>query len=155
MKSKLNSHSTPQTALDNRKPRNALQCDAGGSKEESEQNLARFVTSPQLAAYRVIGSTEAKSGLGDQIDVPHLIEQLRREAIAVNRGDLAHAESMLTNQATALQSVFARLTERAMASDTIVAFEANMRMALRAQSQSEVGESAPGQRPVIGCTAAT
>lgn len=39
------------------------------------------------------------------------------------------------NQATALQSLFARLAERGMGSDMVPAFEANMRMALRAQSQ--------------------
>ena len=39
------------------------------------------------------------------------------------------------NQATALQSLFARLAERGMGCDHAPAFEANMRMALRAQSQ--------------------
>ncbi len=39
------------------------------------------------------------------------------------------------NQATALQSLFARLAERSMSCDHIPGFEANMRMALRAQSQ--------------------
>ena len=39
------------------------------------------------------------------------------------------------NQATALQSLFSRLADRAMRCDTYPAFEANMRMALRAQSQ--------------------
>ena len=39
------------------------------------------------------------------------------------------------NQATSLQSLFARLTERAMAHSEIPGFDANMRMALRAQSQ--------------------
>jgi hypothetical protein len=42
---------------------------------------------------------------------------------------------MLMNQATALQSLFARLAERGMSCDTVVPFEANLRMALRAQSQ--------------------
>jgi hypothetical protein len=46
-----------------------------------------------------------------------------------------HAEAMLMNQATALQSLFTRLAERAMTCDQVVPFEANMRMALRAQSQ--------------------
>jgi len=39
------------------------------------------------------------------------------------------------NQATALQSLFARLAERGMGCDHVPGFEANMRMALRAQSQ--------------------
>ena len=42
---------------------------------------------------------------------------------------------MLMNQATALQTLFARLAERGMGNDNVGPFEANMRMALRAQSQ--------------------
>lgn len=42
---------------------------------------------------------------------------------------------MLMNQATALQSLFARLAERGMGCDHAPAFEVNMRMALRAQLQ--------------------
>jgi hypothetical protein len=53
----------------------------------------------------------------------------------VNRGDLSQAEAMLMNQATALQSLFARLAERGMSCDSAPAFEINMRMALRAQNQ--------------------
>ena len=63
------------------------------------------------------------------------METLRDQARAVNRGDLTQAEAMLSNQATALQNLFARLAERAISCDTVVPFEVNMRMALRAQSQ--------------------
>jgi hypothetical protein len=63
------------------------------------------------------------------------MEQLRVQTAAVNRGDLERAVAMLMNQATALQSLFARLAERGMGCDQIPGFEANMRMALRAQSQ--------------------
>lgn len=43
---------------------------------------------------------------------------------------------MLANQATALQSLFTRLTEKALVAEYMDHFEAYMRMALRAQSQS-------------------
>lgn len=105
------------------------------SKEEALRKLSVLVISPELAASRAIGATEQKSGLGDLIDVPALMEQLRQQAAVVNRGDLSQAEAMLMNQATALQSLFARLAERGMGCDQAPAFEANMRMALRAQSQ--------------------
>ena len=91
--------------------------------------------SPELAALRVIRGAEQKGGNWDSIDVPTLMEQLRVQAAEVNRGDLEQAEAMLMNQAAALQSLFARLAERGMGCDQIPAFEANMRMALRAQSQ--------------------
>ena len=107
----------------------------GDSEEVAARKFSRLATSPELAAYRTINATETKSGFGEHIDVPTLLEQLRDQATAVNRGDLSQAEAMLMNQATALQSLFARLAERAMTHDQIPGFDANMRMALRAQSQ--------------------
>lgn len=105
------------------------------SAEDALRKFSTLVTSPELAAYRAINAAETKSGIGDLIDVPTLLEQLREQAAAVNCGDLSQAEAMLMNQATALQSLFARLAERGMGCDQAPAFEANMRMALRAQSQ--------------------
>ena len=116
-------------------PRKAVECLAGTTADEQGRHYAELVTSPELAAYRVINQVEEKSGIGQGIDVPTLMTHLRDQGKAVNRGDLSQAEAMLMNQATALQSLFARLAERAMGNDTASAFEANMRMALRAQSQ--------------------
>ena len=111
---------------------------AGQSKEEQAREYARMMVSPELAAYRVLSSADSKGsmvGMWGGIDVPSLTDVLRDQAAAVNRGELNHVEAMLMNQATALQSLFARLAERGMSCDTIVPFEANLRMALRAQSQ--------------------
>jgi len=118
-------------------PRKAVpvKSDSAETEEETYRNLAVVTTSPELAAYRVIQHAEQDTVIGKEIDVPILLETLRDQAAAVNRGDMTQAEAMLMNQATALQSLFARLAERAMGSDTITPFEANMRMALRAQSQ--------------------
>ena len=116
-------------------PRKAVECRNGTTEEEQGRHYAELITSPELAAYRVINQVEAKSGVGGGIDVPTLMAHLRDQGKAANKGDLSQAEAMLMNQATALQSLFARLAERAMGNDTISAFEANMRMALRAQSQ--------------------
>lgn len=116
-------------------PRKAVPVHGGKSEEEGGHNYAVLTTSPELAAYRVINGAEQKSGIGELIDVPTLLSTLRDQAAAVNRGDLAQAEAMLMNQATALQSLFARLSERGMSCDQVAGFEANLRMALRAQSQ--------------------
>jgi hypothetical protein len=107
----------------------------GDSEEAVAGKYAALATSPELAAYRVISGAERVSGIGEHLDVPALLEQLREQAADINRGDLAQTEAMLMNQATALQSLFARLAERAMSCDHIPGFEANMRMALRAQNQ--------------------
>jgi hypothetical protein len=116
-------------------PRKAVPVTAGKTEDESGRNYAGVLTSPELAAYRVINGAEIKSGLGDQIDVPSMLAVLRESAARVNAGKLDNAEAMLMNQATALQSLFARLAERAMTHDQIPGFDANMRMALRAQNQ--------------------
>ena len=108
---------------------------ATDSEEEKARQYAAVVTSPELAAYRVINGAEHNSGIGDDIDVPSLIADLRAQGAAVNSGEMRQAEAMLINQATALQSLFARLAERGMASTGLPQFEVNMRLALRAQSQ--------------------
>ena len=105
------------------------------SEEDVAREYSKLAVSPALAAYRVINGAENKSGFGEHIDVPTLLDILRDQSEAVNRGDLSRAEAMLMSQATALQSLFARLAERGMGCDVAPAFEANMRMALRAQSQ--------------------
>lgn len=118
-------------------PRKSVQLFGEATDSEAEQanHYAAMVTSPELAAYRVINGAEIHTGIGADLDVPALMDQLRLQGAAVNRGDLSQAEAMLMNQATALQSLFARLAERGMGGTSLAQFEANMRMALRAQAQ--------------------
>lgn len=118
-------------------PRKAVQVlhEQGDNEEVAARKITAVLTATETAAMRVMQGAENKTGNWDNIDVPALIDQLRDQAAAVNRGDLTQAEAMLINQATALQSLFARLAERGMGCDHAPAFEANMRMALRAQSQ--------------------
>ena len=60
---------------------------------------------------------------------------MRDQGQAANHQDLTQAEAMLLNQATALQSLFARLTEKAFSAKHISEFNDFMRVALRAQNQ--------------------
>ncbi len=115
-------------------PRKAITCQSGPSIDEQGRNYAKLITSAELAAYRVIGMMQPKN-LADEIDTPTLLATLRDQAAAVQGGDLAHAEAMLTNQASSLQALFVRLTERAMEQTQMPNLEGFMRMALRAQSQ--------------------
>ena len=112
-----------------------MHCEDGKTGEERGRNMPRLMTSPELAAYRVINGIEQNSGIEKHLDVPTLMETLRDQAKAVNQGDLAQAEAMLVNQATALQSLFARLTEKAFSATQLPQFDSFMRMALRAQNQ--------------------
>jgi len=112
-----------------------IQCTEGATDKDTGRNIARLTTSPELAAYRVIGAAEAETSLGEFIDVPTLMEQLREQAATVNRGDMSQAEAMLMNQATALQSLFVRLAEASMRASMLPQQETAMRLALKAQSQ--------------------
>ncbi len=92
---------------------------------------AEASTSPEVAAARVLDAV----GAADDCYMPAVLAQLRNEAEAVHRGDLSQPEAMLMNQATALQTLFARLTERALSTADPKALEPLMRLALKAQSQ--------------------
>jgi len=130
----------PRTAESAKYPRKSIPAYAGAGDAELEKARAgtALATSPDAAAYRVIAAAEAKTAIGELIDVPIMLKQLGDQAAAVNRGDMAHAESMLMNQATALQTLFVRLTERALVQDHLLRFETHMRLALRAQNQSRM-----------------
>lgn len=108
------------------------------TKEEQAREYARTMVSPELAAFRVLRGSDSKGdtcNLWDKLDEPSLTDELRAQAEAVNRGEMDRVEAMLINQATGLQNLFARLVGRGMGCDHAPAFEANLRIALRAQSQ--------------------
>jgi hypothetical protein len=122
---------TPETE---KFPRKAIPCESGESIDEQGRSYASLITSPDLAAYRVIGMMQPKN-FSEGIDTPTMLAVLRDQAAAVQRGDLSHAEAMLINQASALQALFVRLSEKAMEQTHMPNLEGFMRMALRAQSQ--------------------
>jgi len=115
-------------------PRKGIPCQSGPSEIEKGRAYASLINSPELGAHRIVSRMQPKN-IADEIDVPGMLETLRDQAAAVQRGDLGHAEGMLINQASALQSLFVRLTEWAMDQSHLPNLEAFMRLALRAQSQ--------------------
>lgn len=127
--------SSPAKPAEVEYPRKTALCITTESGEERGRKYAEMITSPEFAMVRIIAGAEAKSGVGEHIDVPTLMEQLRTQAAAVNDNDLTQAEAVLMNQATALQSLFAHLTVKAMSIEHLPQFEGFMRMALRAQNQ--------------------
>ena len=107
----------------------------GNGKTEAEQNRDRagILLSSEYSAFRVISCAD-KAFMGET-DVKSLIEQFKDQAAAANNGDMKLPEAMLMNQAVALQSLFARLTERGIQQDHMPHLEGFMRLALRAQNQ--------------------
>jgi hypothetical protein len=123
----------PKTQEAEKFPPKALWVLAGRTDDQSHRNLAAVITGPETAAYRVINAAERNSGFGDLIEVPTLLAELGSQAAGVQGGSPAQIEAMLIHQATALQSLFARLLERGMTVEMLPGFEMNMRVALRAQ----------------------
>jgi hypothetical protein len=122
---------------ENEYPRKALRYSAGDNADQTGRNYADLITSPEVAAYRAINACEDKQ-VASKIDVPGLVASLRSQAEAANKNDLSQAESMLMNQAVALQSIFVRLTEKAFNQEYISNLETFMKLALKAQSQCRI-----------------
>jgi hypothetical protein len=119
-------------------PRKALPIvmDASDTPDQAGERVGAQVAAPELAAWRVIAAAEKTSGIGELMDTPGMLAALRAQGEAINAGDMNQVEAMLVNQATALQSLFARLIERGVAQDALPQYEAHMRLALKAQAQS-------------------
>lgn len=99
---------------------------------ETAKRIAKAITTPALAATRVILSAEGQSA---GVDLMAMVDCLKEQAATVAAGNLARVEAMLLGQATALQSLFARLVERGMVQDSMPNLEGFVRLALRAQAQ--------------------
>ena len=126
---------TPKiTASSQRLARKGVHCVDGATPEESALNFANLMISPEMASFRVITNRERKE-LMDRLDTPALIDALRAQTQAVQKGDLRAAEAMLMNQATALQSLFVKLTENGLQASLLRQQETALRLALKAQSQ--------------------
>jgi hypothetical protein len=131
----MNSKKKDSTNKDSEQyPRKNIIYNPGSSIDERGRNFAKLITSPEVAACRIVGLMQPKS-LGDEIDTPTLIHTLRDQTVAIQSGDLSQAESMLLSQASSLQALFVRLTERAIEQSQMSNIEGFMRLALRAQSQ--------------------
>lgn len=105
------------------------------SKTEDRQ-FADLV-SDGLASNAATAIRFIKQEHGD-VSLTELVASLRDQGEAVNRGDLAAAERMLSAQAVALNAVFAEMARRAALNmgEHLGATESYMRLALKAQSQS-------------------
>lgn len=122
-------------AVDNRLGANRDLPLKGKDPEEMKRAVAVCIAIPALQAARAILATEGTDGLGRDLDVVALTDFLNEQASKVNTGDLALAEKMLINQATALQALFSKLVERGMNADLLPHYETHLRLALRAQAQ--------------------
>jgi hypothetical protein len=96
---------------------------------------ARIATTPELASASVI-IPYAQQQVGE-LSITDMMRMLQKQSEAVNDGDLGHAEAMLTAQATALNTLFGAMSQRAISNMSVnmEAMEMFMKLALRAQNQ--------------------
>ncbi|MFZ7336504.1 hypothetical protein ACLS0R_09545 [Comamonas jiangduensis] len=104
------------------------------TKETAALSHAKLLISPEMASFRVI-TTREREELMAQLDPPSLLDALREQTQAVQQGDMKVAEAMLISQATALQSLFVKLTETGLKTGMLRQQETALRLALKAQSQ--------------------
>ena len=104
------------------------------TKETAALTHAKLLISPEMASFRVITNREREE-LTAQLDTPSLLDALREQTQVVQQGDMKVAEAMLINQATALQSLFVKLTETGLKTGMLRQQETALRLALKAQSQ--------------------
>jgi hypothetical protein len=100
--------------------------------------MAGVILDPTLSTLRVVSSSEGEKGFGEFIHAEGIKAKLKADAQKIKDGDLSQVEEMLINQALSLQSIYARMIEKAMNQSQIPAIDLFMRYALRAQNQSRM-----------------
>lgn len=102
--------------------------------EEYGKEASAQMVSPEVSALRVVAALGGDL-MQSTLDMPGTLAHLREQAATINSGDMKQAEAMLINQAIALETMFARLTEKGMMQPHMPNLESFMRLALRAQNQ--------------------
>ena len=107
----------------------------GKTELETAERIAKLAVSSEMSSQRVVAASERDKGLDEYLDIPQLMAVLKAESGRLSEGKSEGVGPILANQAIALQSLFARLTERALSQNSMSNIEAFMKLALRAQNQ--------------------
>lgn len=104
------------------------------TKSNRSQLNACAALKPAINSQLVVAAYQANI-MGNDVDHQELANGLQASFKTVNDGDLTHLEDMLVGQATALQTMFVHLSQRAIRHEQLPHLEAFMNLALKAQSQ--------------------
>ena len=104
------------------------------SNETIEQAVARVATNSVVRG-AATGRQYAHPMFGSDLELSAYTEQLQKQAEAVNGGDMKGVETMLLTQANTLDMIFNQLARKSALCDYMPQMEANLRLALKAQSQ--------------------
>jgi len=105
------------------------------------QTKAKAATKASINAVMVINAYQSNI-MGKDVDITELVTSMRAKFKAVNDGDLSNLENMLVGQATALQTMFTSLAQRAASQEYLKQYQTYTVLALKAQAQSRATISA-------------
>lgn len=102
--------------------------------EIDEETIARMAIHPSLLGAQVIQSYSSTAFGGLELDA--CVGALKEQINDLRTGTLDRIEDMLMTQAFTLDAIFNALAIQANTAEFLPAFESNLRLALKAQSQS-------------------
>jgi len=102
---------------------------------DEAENRAKLTLLPSVNAALVIESYNGNAA-GKVVDFITMVDQLSETFAEVKEGDVSRLEAMLIGQATALQSMFVSLAQRAHHQHSEKQFSSLLSLALKAQAQS-------------------
>ena len=102
------------------------------SKDSTSQAMAKLVTTSVLSAVTL----KRYSGAGDALEMPDLVDEMRKAGDEVVGGNMGRVERMLTNQAMTLDAIFNDMAQRSGRQGQYKGIEVSMRLALKAQAQA-------------------
>jgi phage terminase large subunit-like protein len=132
----------PDTGLDGRNPNAiAVTYDDTGKNDAPVRNASEGAAALysegialNAAALRSVATIFTNTP-GANVDATDLVAAVAHEARQVEDGNLAHLEGMLASQAITLNALFATYIHKAVEKTGTPAFDAYMRIAMRAQAQ--------------------
>lgn len=111
--------------------------------QTEERAFAEAVLNPITA--NAVTSLDYSKAFGSDLSLQEVLNVMNDNAQQVKDGKLDYLESMLTSQATALNSMFNDLARRAVQAQNLPQYEAYLRMAFKAQSQCRTTVEAIGE----------
>jgi hypothetical protein len=102
------------------------------SEDTESQAMAKLATTSVLSAVTL----KRYSGGGDTLEMPDLVNEMRKAGDEVVAGNMGRVERMLVNQALTLDAIFNEMAQRSGRQESFKGIEVLMRLALKAQAQA-------------------
>jgi hypothetical protein len=102
------------------------------SEDTESQAMAKLATTSVLSAVTL----KRYSGGGDTLEMPDLVNEMRKAGDEVVAGNMGRVERMLANQALTLDAIFNEMAQRSGRQESFKGIEVLMRLALKAQAQA-------------------